>query len=267
MLHGNPVMDKDNLQVLKELLDAKASFYNQPSFIETDPIAVPHLFTSKADKEVSGFLVANIAWGNRQSILNSGMRLMKLMDYRPAAFILGFSEKDLFPFKGFVHRTFNEFDLLCFLYSLRNIYEHYGGLEAVICKGAGPARDLRQGIIHLHKVFFEVNHLERTRKHLANPATGSAAKRINMFLRWMVRHDENGVDLGIWKQFRASDLFCPLDVHSGRVARQLGLLGRPQNDWKAVEELTQVLRLLDPADPVRYDYALFGMGVYEKGRF
>ncbi len=257
-------MNPDQARVLKKLLESRVALYNQPGFVSTDPISIPHLFTIKADKEIAAFLVASIAWGNRKSIVSSGMRLVKLMDYRPAAFIEGFTERDLLPFKGYVHRTFNELDLLCFFYSLRNIYENHGGLEGVFSTGAGRQRDLKKGIIHFYKVFFDVPHLNRTRKHLGNPAEGSAAKRTNMFLRWMVRRDENGVDLGLWESFRARDLFCPLDVHSGRVARSLGLLTRKQNDWKAVEELTGNLRALDPADPVKYDFALFGMGVFEK---
>jgi uncharacterized protein (TIGR02757 family) len=249
---------------LKEFLEAKTAFYNQPAFVSVDPISIPHLFTVKADKEISALLVASIAWGNRKSIVRSGRRLVEMMDLRPAAFIEGFTERDLIPFKGFVHRTFNEFDLLCFFYSLRNIYENHGGLEEVFRKGSGRERDLKKGLIYFHQVFFEVPHLNRTRKHLGNPEDGSAAKRTNMFLRWMVRRDENGVDLGLWNAFKPGDLFCPLDVHSGRVARQLGLLTRKQNDWKAVEELTANLRKLDPKDPVKYDFALFGVGVYEK---
>lgn len=249
---------------MKDFLEAKAAFYNQPGFVLTDPISIPHMFTIKADKEISALLVASIAWGNRKSILKSGRRLVELMDLRPAAFIEGFTERDLIPFKGFVHRTFNEYDLLCFFYSLRNIYERHGGLEAVFKKGGGRKRDIRNALIYFHEVFFEVPHLKRTRKHLGNPLDGSAAKRTNMFLRWMVRRDENGVDLGIWESLRPKDLFCPLDVHSGRVARQLGLVTRKQNDWRAVEELTANLRKFDPQDPVKYDFALFGMGVYEK---
>lgn len=257
-------MDPQQQGALKELLEAKTAFYNQPGFVATDPVSIPHMFTVKEDMEISALLVATIAWGNRKSILRSGRRLVELMDLRPAAFIQGFTERDLIPFKGFVHRTFNEFDLLCFFYSLRNIYDNHGGLEAVFSKGGGKTRDVKKALIHFHKVFFEVPHLMRSRKHLGNPADGSAAKRTNMFLRWMVRRDENAVDLGIWKAFRSSDLYCPLDVHSGRVARQLGLLGRKQNDWKAVEELTLRLREMDPADPVKYDFALFGMGVFER---
>jgi uncharacterized protein (TIGR02757 family) len=251
-------------KALKEFLETKAAFYNEPGFVSTDPISIPHMFTIKEDMEISALLVASIAWGNRKSIQNSGRRLVELMDLRPAAFIQGFTERDLIPFKGFVHRTFNEFDLLCFFYSLRNIYQNHGGLEAVFREGGGPSRDLKKALIHFYNVFFEVPHLNRSRKHLGNPAEGSAAKRTNMFLRWMVRRDDCGVDLGLWSAFRPSDLFCPLDVHSGRVARQIGLLTRKQNDWKAVEELTANLRKLDPVDPVKYDFALFGMGVFEK---
>lgn len=249
---------------LKTLLDEKVAVYNQPFFIEKDPIAVPHLFTRKQDIEIAGFLAATIAWGNRKSIVSNGLRLMQLMDCEPHDFVMHFSEQEAARLEGFVHRTFNFTDLLTFLYALRNIYRRYGGLEQVFFQGTKAGGSLREGIIHFREVFFETDHLERTRKHVSNPAEGSAAKRLNMFLRWMIRRDETGVDFGLWKLFNPSQLFCPLDVHSATQARRLGLLLRKQNDWKAVEELTANLRLLDPLDPVKYDFALFGMGVFEK---
>jgi uncharacterized protein (TIGR02757 family) len=249
---------------LKKFLDSKVAFYNQPAFVETDPIFVPHRFSDKEDIEISAFLVATIAWGNRKSIVSNGLRLMEMMDQRPGDFVRNFTEADLAPMETFVHRTFNSTDLLTFLYALRHIYLEHGGMEPAFSQGTLAGGSLREGIIHFRELFFQTPHLPRTRKHVSNPADGSAAKRINMFLRWMIRNDGCGVDFGLWKSFDPAQLFCPLDVHSGRVARKLGLLQRKQNDWKAVEELTANLRRLDPVDPIRYDFALFGMGVFEK---
>jgi uncharacterized protein (TIGR02757 family) len=249
---------------LKTMLDERVDFYNRPSFIQTDPICVPHQFHLKEDVEIAAFLTATIAWGNRKSILNNAMRLMEAMDRQPALFVKNFSEADLIRFRGFVHRTFNESDLAYFLYALKNIYLNHGGIEGVFIKGAGRERYIKDGIVAFRRTFLDIPHLQRIHKHLSDPAAGSAAKRLNMFLRWMIRDDGRGVDFGIWKHFHASDLYCPLDIHSGRVARKLGLLQRKQNDWKAVEELTANLRQFDPEDPVKYDFALFGMGVFEK---
>ncbi len=249
---------------LHDFLEEKSAFYNRKSFVETDPVYVPHCFSEKEDIEIAAFLVATIAWGQRKSIISSGMRLMHWMDHKPADFIRNFSQKDLAPFTGFVHRTFNKTDLEFFFYSLKNIYQLHGGLEQVFFEGYKRRQSLYDGLIFFRKVFFEIPHPERTRKHVSDPSAGSAAKRLNMFLRWMIRNDCQGVDFGIWKKFSPARLFCPLDVHSGKVARKLGLLQRKQNDWKAAEELTDRLRSFDPADPVKYDFALFGMGVFEK---
>ncbi len=246
-----------------QLLEQKAAFYNQKEFIKTDPILVPHQFSQKQDIEIAAFLVATIAWGNRKSIVANGMRLMQRMDQQPGDFVMNFTDKDLAVFDGFVHRTFNNTDLLTFLYALKNIYKNHGGMEKVFHQGTLQGGSLKEGINHFRKVFFEVPHLERSRKHVSHPAQGSAAKRINMFLRWMIRRDNQGVDFGLWRLFSPAQLFCPLDVHSARVARRYSLLTRKQNDWRAVEELTGVLRKLDPLDPVKYDFALFGMGVFE----
>ena len=248
---------------LRLFLEEKVSQYNRPGFIQDDPIFVPHRFAEKADREIAGFLSATLAWGRRKSIVNNGMRLMRLMDNSPSDFVRRFSEKDLQRFNGFVHRTFCATDLSFFLYSLKNIYQNYGGLEAVFHEGASRGSGLKDGICYFREVFFCLPHPARTLKHVSNPAAGSAAKRLNMFLRWMIRKDEGGVDFGIWDAFEPRDLYCPLDVHSGRVARRLGLLCRKQNDWKAVEELTASLKQLDADDPVRYDFALFGMGVFD----
>jgi uncharacterized protein (TIGR02757 family) len=250
--------------VNKEFLEEKTLLYNRSSFIHTDPVSIPHLFSRKEDIEISGFLSATIAWGQRPSILKNATKLIQLMEYSPHDFIRGFTEKDLHRFQHFVHRTFNGIDCIYFLRALRHIYLDYGGLEMVFTSGIKNTQDLKDAIIHCRTIFFELDHLKRTEKHFSNPGEGSAAKRINMFLRWMVRKDKNGVDFGIWKTISPSLLSCPLDVHSGRVARKLGLLKRKQNDWKAVTELTNNLRSFDPQDPVKYDLALFGLGVFEK---
>lgn len=249
---------------LKHLLDEKAACYNRPFFIETDPISVPHRFSRKEDIEIAAFLVATIAWGQRKSIIRNGLRLMELMDWQPANFIRSFSEKDLMPFARFVHRTFNFADLEFFLFSLKNIYQRFDGLEGCFTRPYQQTGSMKDSITGLRKVFFSIPHPSRTQKHVSNPDAGASAKRLNMFLRWMVRRDNAGVDFGIWKAILPAHLYCPLDVHSGRVARMLGLLERKQNDSTAVEELTANLRKFNPDDPVLYDYALFGMGAFEK---
>lgn len=249
---------------LKQLLDEKAAYYNRPFFIETDPISVPHSFSRKDDIEIAGFLVATIAWGQRKSIIQNGFRLVELMDWQPAGFVRNFSENDLKPFATFVHRTFNFNDLEFFLFSLKNICQKHGGLEQCFTKPYLESGNIKDAITSFRKVFFEISHQKRTLKHVSNPENGSSAKRINMFLRWMVRSDDAGVDFGLWKGISPANLYCPLDLHSGRVARMLGLLTRKQNDWKAVEELTANLKRFNPYDPVVFDFALFGMGVFEK---
>ncbi|RNL85615.1 TIGR02757 family protein [Sinomicrobium pectinilyticum] len=248
---------------LKEFLDAKAAEYNKPDFIDTDPIQVPHAFTRKEDIEIAGFLAATIAWGNRKSIINNARKMMALMGDAPYDFVMSHKADDLEKLNTFVHRTFNGTDLKCFVQSLRHIYGRHGGPETVFAKYAGEG-GLQHAIHHFKKSFFEIPHLPRTEKHVSDPLKGSSAKRINMFLRWMVRNDNTGVDFGIWKQLSPSQLSCPLDVHSGNVARKLGLLKRKQNDARALTELDGNLRELDPSDPVKYDFALFGLGAFEK---
>lgn len=246
---------------LKAFLDEKVEQYNNPVFIETDPISIPHRFTGKADIEISGFLTATIAWGNRKSILKSGEEMMRRMDNRPYQFVMQHSQSDLDAMDGFVHRTFNAEDLKYFVQALQYIYSKKGGMEQLF---AYPNNiSLQQAIHNFRTEFFSLPHSIRTEKHLSDPLKGSAAKRINMFLRWMVRNDRSGVDFGIWETISPSRLSCPLDVHSGRVARSLKLLSRKQNDAKAVVELDSSLRKLDSTDPVKYDYALFGLGVFE----
>jgi uncharacterized protein (TIGR02757 family) len=252
-----------NKDTLKDFLDAKVLEYNHPSFLQSDPIQIPHLFATKEDIEISGFLTAVIAWGNRKSIIKNAQNLMDLLDHSPFEFVMNHSETDLKSLEKFVHRTFNGTDLIYFIKGLQHIYAHYEGLEQVFTTSAGSS-SLQPAISSFKKRFFELPHPDRTQKHISDPVKGSAAKRINMFLRWMVRDSSTGVDFGLWQTIQPSQLSCPLDVHSGNVARKLGLLTRKQNDAKAVTELDRNLRLLDPIDPVKYDFALFGLGVFEK---
>ena len=248
---------------LKEFLDIKSEEYNNKAFIENDPIQIPHKFKTKEDIEISGFLTATIAWGNRKSIINSSKRMMELLENDPHNFIINHSDNDLKSLLGFVHRTFNGYDFIQFVKSLKNIYCNHGGLEMVFFNNMKD-NSLHNSIHQLKNIFFEIEHLKRTRKHVSDPFKGSAAKRINMFLRWMVRKDEKGVDFGIWNSINQKNLSCPLDVHSGNIARKLGILNRKQNDHKAVLELDNSLRKYDESDPVKYDFALFGIGVNEK---
>ena len=242
---------------LKSFLEEKVDQYNRPSFIESDPISIPHRCSKKEDIEISAFLTATISWGQRPTIIRNATELIRRMDFAPHDFILNHAKKDLVQFKNFKHRTFNGVDCICFIQSLRKIYEKHKSLEEVF-RGNDP----RSSIITFRRTFFSVSHPARTEKHISNPEAGSSAKRLNMFLRWIIRNDKRGVDFGIWKNISPADLRCPLDVHSGSVARELGLLTRKQNDWQAVEELTSRLREFDPNDPVKYDFALFGLGVF-----
>lgn len=245
---------------LKSFLDEKADLYNNPNFIGSDPIQIPHSFSKKEDIEIAGFLSATIAWGNRKSIIANGTKMMDLMGNSPFDFVMSHSPEDLDRLRHFVHRTFNGQDFATFVTALNHIYSNHGGLENAFC--GNP--DLQAAISAFKRKFFEVDHVARTQKHVSDPMNNSAAKRINMFLRWMVRNDAKGVDFGIWTKISPAQLSCPLDVHSGNVARKLGLLTRKQNDAKALLELDANLRRLDPADPVKYDFALFGLGVFEK---
>jgi len=248
---------------LKDFLDEKVILYNQPKFIESDPIQIPHLFSEKEDIEIIGFLTATIAWGNRKSIINNGKKLATIMGNSPYDFVMNYTEDDTEKISGFVHRTFNTVDLDYFLKALKYIYTEHKGLEHVFKKYEQPFT-LQPAIHEFKQLFFSIPHPSRTQKHVSDPLKNSAAKRINMFLRWMVRNDTTGVDFGIWKSISPSLLSCPLDVHSGNVARKLGLLKRKQNDGKALAELDTSLRLLDKDDPVKYDFALFGLGIFEK---
>lgn len=247
---------------IKEFLDEKAEQYNRPSFIETDPVSIPHRYSLKEDIEIAGFLAATIAWGNRKMILRNSLRMMEILEDSPFNFIVNSHDCELDQALRFVHRTFNSSDLAYFLKALRHIYRDKGGLEKIF--DTYKTSDSLQPAIHeLHRIFFELPHEKRTERHVSDPLKGSAAKKINMYLRWMIRKDNRGVDFGIWKTISPSILSCPLDVHSGNVARNMGLLNRRQNDSRAVAELDAVLRSFDPADPVKYDFALFGLGVFE----
>jgi len=248
---------------LKSFLDEKVEQYNAPSFIPHDPIQIPHRFSLSEDIEIASFLTATIAWGQRVTIINNANRLMAWMDESPADFILHHKPIERSPFDQFVHRTFNGDDAVFFLASLQNIYKNHGGLRQVFVDGFKKG-DAGVAISHFREVFFGVDHLKRSQKHVSNPAKGSSAKRLNMFLRWMVRKDTKGVDFGLWNKIPTSKLMLPLDVHTGNVSRKLGLLKRKQSDWKSVEELTANLRKFDAEDPIKYDFALFGLGAMEK---
>jgi uncharacterized protein (TIGR02757 family) len=250
MLRGNE---------LKNFLESKYRLYDRSCYIDADPVSIPHLFTKPEDIEISGFLSATMAWGQRKTSILNMKNLLDQMDMSPYDFIIDHNESDLEGLR-FVHRTFNSEDCRFFISGFKNVYKNHGGMKKVFSRFMP---DVAASIHHFRKVFFEIPHQHRTRKHVADPFANSSAKRINMFLRWMVRKDTSGFDLGIWSDFGTENLFCPIDIHSGRVARKLGLLKRKQNDWKAVVELTGRLREFDISDPVKYDFALFGLGVYE----
>ena len=248
---------------LKAFLDCKVLQYNNPTFIESDPIQIPHRYSLKEDIEISSFLTATIAWGNRKMIIKNANKMMELLGNSPYDFVMNHKTSDLDKFDGFVHRTFNSEDFKYFIKSLKNIYLNHEGIESVFQKHVDETSV--QPAIHKFKtIFFSINHHTRTQKHVGDPMKGSAAKRINMMLRWLIRDDNAGVDFGIWKTISPSILSCPLDVHSGNIARKLGMLTRKQNDAKGRFELDNNLRKLDPKDPVKYDFALFGLGVFEK---
>lgn len=246
---------------LKEFLDEKADLYNHPDFINTDPIQIPHRFSNKEDIEISGFLASTIAWGNRKMIINSATKMMDALGNNPFDFVMHATDEQINRIDNVVHRTFNSEDFRFFIQSLRNIYTQHGGLEQVFSKNI--QLNLQHRISEFKKIFFEIDHPSRTTKHISDPLKGSSSKRLNMYLRWMCRKDNKGVDFGIWKSISPAELSCPLDVHSGNVARKLNLLTRKQNDSKALQELDANLRKLDPTDPVKYDFALFGLGVFE----
>jgi uncharacterized protein (TIGR02757 family) len=248
---------------LKEYLDEKVTQYNSPNFIESDPIQIPHQYDLKEDIEISGFLTATIAWGNRTMIIKNGHKMMQMMGNSPYDFVMSYNENQLKLLDGFVHRTFNSVDFGFFIKALNHIYTNHGGMEKVFSLHQSTGSIL-PAITEFKRLFFSVEHPIRTTKHVSDPAKGSSSKRINMMLRWFCRQDNHGVDFGIWKNIPPAILSCPLDVHSGNVARQFDLLTRKQNDVKALNELDSNLRLLDANDPVKYDFALFGLGVFEQ---
>ncbi len=249
------------MENIKELLNEKYELYNRPSFIESDPIQIPHRFTKNEDIEISAFLSATIAWGNRKMIVRNANQLINILDNEPYDFVMNSSDFELDRIANFKHRTFNGIDLAFYLHSLKNIYKNHGGLRTIIEK---DFVDVKHSFAKLREVFFGIEHPARTEKHLPNVLKKSAAKRLNMFLMWMVRNDNRGVHFGIWDKIPTKELKLPLDVHTANVGRKLGLLKRKQNDWLAVEEITNSLSKFDADDPVKYDFALFGLGIFEK---
>lgn len=253
------------MENVKDYLDSLNDRYNCAAFIEDDPISVPHRYTAREDIEIAGMLASTIAWGQRKTIVRNAHRMVDMMDDAPFQFVTGATEADLKALNGFVHRTFNDFDFKYFVLSLQNIYRNHGGLGGFFeSRYISSGRDLRVVLSDFWKLFFETPSEGRTRRHLSSIDKGAACKRLNMFLKWMVRKDSHGVDLGIWQQIPSSALYLPLDVHSGNTARALGLLERKQSDWRAVEEVTARLREFDPTDPVKYDFALFCAGIYKE---
>lgn len=251
---------------LRDFLDAKVDLYNQPSFIKDDPISIPHRFTKKADIEIAGLFAALFAWGNRTTIINKSGELMERMDNAPHDFILHHQEKDLASVIGFKHRTFNDTDLLYFIEFLKQHYSSSPSLETAFANSLNVGDATTEHALNgFYSYFFSLEDVPyRTRKHIASPEKNSSCKRLNMYLRWMVRNDKNGVDFGIWKKIKPSQLVCPIDVHVARVASRIGLLDRKQVDWQAAIDLTSVLKTFDAADPAKYDFALFGMGAAYK---
>ncbi|MCD6013388.1 MAG: hypothetical protein K0Q79_3250 [Flavipsychrobacter sp.] len=255
----------ENIVQLKKFLDAKVLLYNQPSFIEKDPVSIPHSFIKKQDIEIAGLFAAVLAWGNRTTIINNCKKLMGWMDNSPHDFILHHKDTQLKSFIGFVHRTFNATDLLYFLHFLQHHYRKYDSLEDAFVPGRNyKENSVEQALIHFHHYFFSIEHPQRTRKHISTPERNSACKRINMYLRWMVRKDKNGVDFGIWTKIKPHQLVCPLDVHVARVAERLELIDNDKSNWANALELTNRLKELNPQDPAIYDFALFGIGMAER---
>ncbi len=257
-----------NREQIYELLERKYKEYNSASFIGADPINIPHGFSKLQDIEITAFWIAMLAWGNRKSIISSGNKLVELMDGAPHDFVLNHQETDLKRFLDFKHRTFNATDALYFIEFFKQHYSRHNSLETLFLKPeAGKQKSENTGarLALFHENFFSLEDApHRTRKHIATPERGSTCKRMNMFLRWMVRKDKQGVDFGLWKKIKPAELYIPLDVHVDRTARKLGLIKRKQTDWETVVELTENLRNFDPKDPVKYDFALFGLSVLDK---
>jgi uncharacterized protein (TIGR02757 family) len=253
-------MKKQNLQDLKEFLDEKADRYNTREFITSDPVSIPHRFTKQQDIEIAGLFAAVLAWGQRKTIINKTSDLLDRMGNAPHDFLLNHRSKDLRAFEDFKHRTFNSTDLLYFISFLQHYYQKHQSLESAFLIDASHA-NVESALSSFYNLFFSLDHPQRTQKHVATPARKSACKRINMYLRWMVRKDDKGVDFGIWNKISPSQLICPCDVHVERVARKLKLISKSPMNWQTAVKLTNKLKLLDPQDPVKYDFALFGLGV------
>lgn len=252
-----------NLTDLREFLDERVQRYERPEFIMDDPVSIPHRYSHRADIEIAGFFAAVLAWGQRSVILRNANEILSRMDNKPHDFVLHHSSQDLKHLEGFVHRTFNDTDLLYFVHFLQHWYRQNPTLEALFSPSSGEA-NITSGLIRFHETFFSLPEApRRTHKHIATPARNSACKRINMYLRWMVRSNEGGVDFGLWKSIRPDQLICPIDLHVERVARKLALIHTKAMNWKTALALTEKLKQLDPEDPVKYDYALFGLGVVE----
>jgi uncharacterized protein (TIGR02757 family) len=254
-------MDKDAIGYLLETLHNK---YNNADFIDADPISIPHSFGSRENIEISGFFAATIAWGNRKAIVKSAMQMMQYMDNQPFDFVTTASEKELQHLSSYVYRTFNGHDFISFVRALRQFCIKFGSIGNFFENEFIATQDLRIVLSHFRSQFFNIEHEKHCEKHLSSIDKGAACKRLNMYLRWMVRNDNHGVDFGLWTKIPMSALFLPLDVHSGNMGRAFGLLARKQSDWKAVEEITQNLRQFDASDPVRFDFSLFGAGVNQE---
>lgn len=249
---------------LKDFLDKKVAEFNTPDFIPLDPVSIPHRFSQQQDIEIMGFFASILAWGQRKTIINKCIELAERMDNAPYDFVLNHEEEDLKSLLGFKHRTFNDTDLLYFISFFKQHYQHYTSLEDAFLQGSfsEERNKVEQALIGFRSYFFSLpDYPIRTRKHVSSPLQKSSCKRLNMFLRWMVRKDDAGVDFGLWTRLQPKDLICPCDVHVERVARKFGLIQRDKVDWNTALELTENLRLLDPQDPVKYDFALFGLGV------
>lgn len=253
-----------NKDALKIFLDKKVLEFNNRKFVESDPVLVPHKYSQKQDIEIAAFFAANFAWGNRTTIVNKTKELLSLMDNVPHQFILHHTEKDRKHFLHFKHRTFDGHDIIYFIHFLQHHYSKHRSLEDAFMFEKN--KNIEESLIHFYTYFFSMEHLPRTEKHISTPAKNSACKRLNMFLRWMIRKDRYGVDFGIWQKIQMSELMIPLDVHVSNVAFRLGLLSDRKSNWKNVESLTALLREMDADDPIKYDFALFALGAEEKFR-
>lgn len=250
---------------LKDFFDEKLRSYNCPAFIPDDPICIPHLFKNKQDIEIAGLFAAVFAWGNRTTIIQKSKELIQRMDGSPFDFVLHHTAKDLQNIQGFKHRTFTEDDIFYFIHFLHHHYLEHDTLESAFTRGMQKQDEtIELGLVAFKKYFFRHEHLRRTQKHISSPEQNSSCKRLCMYLRWMVRCDKQGVDFGLWRSIKPAQLVCPIDLHVARVAKRFGMMQRKQPDWQAALELTAHLRNFDAKDPVKYDFALFGLGVIEK---